>query len=126
MLARTSWILAGLLLASPAMGEFKPDFGSMMKDLELASKTEDHITVVIWMPREFWRAALQAQSGGAFTHWKAPPLHGARHLRSVDQPAKLRPDRTLRRHRVAFVSVCDVVHISGRCARPTGGRVNLY
>ena len=42
-MAPTSWILGGLLLASPAMGEFKPDFGSMMGDLESASKTEEHI-----------------------------------------------------------------------------------
>ena len=34
---------------------------------------------------------LERLPGGIFTHWKAPPLHGARHKRSFAEVGKVHP-----------------------------------
>jgi hypothetical protein len=62
---RILWAAVALLVAGPALAEFKPSPTDMIKDLESMTKTEDHITVVIWLPSEYWRASLEA--GGKIT-----------------------------------------------------------
>jgi len=65
LINRAAWILAGLLISPSAMGEFKPDIAALVKDLETMTKSEDHMTIVFWLPTEFWRASLE--SGGKVT-----------------------------------------------------------
>jgi hypothetical protein len=60
MLGRLVCIAAGLLLSQSAMGEFKPNTASMMKDLTISKQSQDHLTMVMWLPPQFWRASLEA------------------------------------------------------------------
>jgi len=62
-------VLAGLLsllvTTVPAWSEVAPDFGAMVKDLEVIDKDGDRFAMALWMPAEFWQAALA--SSGALT-----------------------------------------------------------
>ena len=45
MSSRTVCFVAGLLLSGSALGEFKPDPGAMVKELEIASTSDDRVTL---------------------------------------------------------------------------------
>lgn len=47
-------------MGGPAGGEYKPDSTAVMKDLEILAKTDDRMTLVIWLPTEFWRISLES------------------------------------------------------------------
>lgn len=47
----------------PAKGADGPDYGSLVHDLTKVDKTPSRMTIVIWMPKEFWKFAF-ASSGG--------------------------------------------------------------
>jgi hypothetical protein len=53
-------VVTGLLACGSAMGEFKPDPSAMVKDLEMMTRSEDRMTLVLWLPTEFWRASLES------------------------------------------------------------------
>ncbi len=67
MSGRSIWILAllALLPAGSPRAEPKLDFTAIVKDAEMLRRGEDRLTIVIWMPDEYWRAALE--SGGRLT-----------------------------------------------------------
>lgn len=56
---RIAWIAAALLAAGPAMAGFKPDPNALVKDLEMTEQGDDRLTIVLWLPTEFWRASLE-------------------------------------------------------------------
>jgi hypothetical protein len=62
MRARSVLILLGLLAVATASADFKPDYAAMIRDLEMTSKSGQHLTIVIWLPGEYWRASLQHQT----------------------------------------------------------------
>src|SRR5690348_9656110 len=66
-IGRTMWFVAGLLIAGSASGQFKPDPTAMVKDLDIVARSEKHMTVVMWMPTEFWRSTLES-SGNLGAH----------------------------------------------------------
>jgi len=37
------------------MGRGRPDYGAMVKDLEILDRSADRLTLVFWMPAEFGR-----------------------------------------------------------------------
>ena len=49
-----------LPMVAPAGAAATPDYGAMVKDLEILDKSADRLTLVFWMPAEFWRVALEA------------------------------------------------------------------
>ena len=62
---RISWLLFGLLVAGPVLAEYQPDYAAVVKDLQMVNRSADRLTVVVWLPAEFWRLALE--SGGRVT-----------------------------------------------------------
>jgi hypothetical protein len=56
---RIAWIAAALLAAGPAMADFKPDPNALVKDLEMTNHADDRLTIVLWLPTEFWRSSLE-------------------------------------------------------------------
>jgi hypothetical protein len=54
-----------LAINRPARGADGIDYGALVHDLEKIQKSSDKITVVLWMPEEFWKSALA--SNGRFT-----------------------------------------------------------
>jgi hypothetical protein len=64
-------VVTGLLACGSAMGEFKPDPSAVVKDLEMMTRSEDRMTLVLWLPTEFWRASLES-SGKIAPSPKAP------------------------------------------------------
>jgi hypothetical protein len=77
MSSRTVCFVAGLLLSGSALGEFKPDPGAMVKELEIASTSDDRVTLVLWLPTEFWRASLESSG-------KIAPQEIARFTRELE------------------------------------------
>lgn len=53
-------IFLALSMIGPAWGGAGPDYGSVVKDLEVVDKSADRLTLVFWMPIEFWRVALES------------------------------------------------------------------
>jgi hypothetical protein len=60
LIRRIVWLLTGLLLSASAMGEYKPDPNALVKDLQKLTRSQDRMTLVLWMPTEFWRASLES------------------------------------------------------------------
>jgi hypothetical protein len=58
---RIVWLLVGLLLSTSAIGGYKPDPGALIKDLQRLTQSQDRMTMVLWLPPEFWRASLEAK-----------------------------------------------------------------
>ena len=52
--------LAALIVAVPAAADFKPDASALVKDLEMMSHADDRLTIVLWLPTEFWRTSLES------------------------------------------------------------------
>lgn len=82
VVSRVLCVLAGILvwgsaMGGPAGGEYKPDLAAMTKDLEMLARAEDRITLVLWLPTEFWRVSLE--SGGRVT-----PKEVERFTREID------------------------------------------
>ena len=44
----------------PAKAADGPDYGSLIRDLTKVQKASSRITIVMWMPEEFWKLALSA------------------------------------------------------------------
>lgn len=44
----------------PAKAADGPDYGTLIRDLTKMQKTSDRMTIVMWMPEEFWKLALSA------------------------------------------------------------------
>lgn len=61
LIRRIAWLLAGLLLSASVMAEYKPDPEALTKDLQRLTRTQNRMTMVIWLPAEFWRASLESQ-----------------------------------------------------------------
>ncbi|MDE2138523.1 MAG: hypothetical protein KGJ68_13915, partial [Gammaproteobacteria bacterium] len=60
MLARrVAWTAVALLASGGALADFKPDSTALVKDLEMMNHSEDRLTIVMWLPTEFWRASLE-------------------------------------------------------------------
>ena len=55
-----AFLLTSLVALGPARADVKPDFGAIVKDLEVVDKSSDRLTLVFWMPLEFWRATLES------------------------------------------------------------------
>jgi hypothetical protein len=75
---RIVWAVGALLVAGSALADFKPDPGGMIKDLEIMKKTDERMTLVIWLPTEFWRASLEASG-------KVVPEEIERVVKELDQ-----------------------------------------
>jgi hypothetical protein len=58
---RIACIAAALLAAGPALADFKPDTNALVKDLEMTSHADDRLTIVLWLPTEFWRASMEGE-----------------------------------------------------------------
>ena len=61
LIRRIVWLLAGLLLSASAMGEYKPAPEALIKDLQRLTRSHDRMTLVLWLPAEFWRASLESE-----------------------------------------------------------------
>ena len=61
LIRRMVWLLAGLLLSASAMGGYKPDPNALIRDLQRQSQSHERMTLVLWLPPEFWRASLDSQ-----------------------------------------------------------------
>jgi hypothetical protein len=61
LIRRVVWLLAGLLLSASAIGEYKPDPEALVKDLERLTRSHDRMTLVLWLPTEFWRTSLESE-----------------------------------------------------------------
>lgn len=57
---RLAWIAAAVLASGPASADYQPDSNALVKELELMARTPERLTIVLWMPTEFWRASLEA------------------------------------------------------------------
>jgi hypothetical protein len=55
-------ITSALTINQPASGADGVDYGALVHDLEKVKKSSDKMTLVLWMPEEFWKSAL-ASSG---------------------------------------------------------------
>jgi hypothetical protein len=76
MLARgILWIVAGLLVSGSAFGDFKPDPTALVRDLESMTRSEDRVTLALWLPTEFWRMSLEG---------KVAPKEAERFLKEID------------------------------------------
>jgi hypothetical protein len=51
---------AFLAVAPVRAADVKPDYGSVVKDLEIMDRSGDRFTLVFWMPPEFWRVAVES------------------------------------------------------------------
>jgi hypothetical protein len=60
MTSRFVGAVAGLLLSQSVMADFKPDTSAMVRDLTVTKQSGDHITMVMWLPPQFWRASFEA------------------------------------------------------------------
>lgn len=49
-----------VLISGSAMAEFRPDPTALVKDLNMTSRSAERVTMVFWMPTEFWRASLES------------------------------------------------------------------
>jgi hypothetical protein len=61
LIRRIVWLLAGLFLSASAMAEYKPDPEALIKDLQRVTRSHDRMTMVLWLPSEFWRASLESE-----------------------------------------------------------------
>jgi hypothetical protein len=52
----------GSAMAGSETGDIRPDPTALIKDLETIGKLGDRMTLVLWLPTEFWRVTLE--SGG--------------------------------------------------------------
>lgn len=57
--------LAVWMAIMPARADVKPEYSSVVKDLEVLDRSGNRFTLVFWMPPEFWQVA--AQSSGKLT-----------------------------------------------------------
>lgn len=53
-------VMIALAAYVPAKAADGPDYGALIRDLTKMEKTSDRMTVVMWMPEEFWKLALSA------------------------------------------------------------------
>ena len=61
LVRRFVWLLAGLLLSASAIGGYKPDPNALIKDLQRLTQSQERMTMVLWLPPEFWRASLESK-----------------------------------------------------------------
>jgi hypothetical protein len=59
---RPTWLitLLALLPLSGACAEPPLDFTAILKDVEMLRKVDNHLTLVLWMPEQYWKASLQS------------------------------------------------------------------
>jgi hypothetical protein len=62
MISRLVCAVAGLLVSQAVIADFKPDTSALIRDLSVTRQSQDRMTVVFWLPPQFWRASLE--SGG--------------------------------------------------------------
>src|SRR5690348_1015748 len=53
-------MMIALTTYSPAKAADGPDYGTLIRDLTKVDKASGKITIVMWMPEEFWKLALSA------------------------------------------------------------------
>ena len=101
MLTRRLVLLAaGLLASSSALGQFKPDPTALVKDLESVTRSDERLTLVFWLPTEFWRASLEGKVAP-----KEAEKHGTLHAggrpsaRDIFEDVYAEPPPHLRRQR---------------------------
>jgi len=59
---RPTWLitLLALLPLSGACAEPPLDFTAILKDVQMLRKVDNHLTLVLWMPEQYWKASLQS------------------------------------------------------------------
>jgi hypothetical protein len=67
----------GSAMAGSETGDIRPDPTALIKDLETIGKLGDRMTLVLWLPTEFWRVTLE--SGG-----KVAPDDVERFTKAID------------------------------------------
>jgi hypothetical protein len=59
---RPIWLIAllALLPVTAAQAEPRQDFTAILKDTEMIKNADHRLTIIIWMPEQYWRASLQS------------------------------------------------------------------
>lgn len=56
---RPIWLITLLAVLRFSAAHADPDFTAILKDTQMLRKVDHHMTMVMWMPEQYWRASLQ-------------------------------------------------------------------